>query len=231
MLADDALQSKTINLVNVCREHRAGLLQLFREQGNFWRGGGGRRRHYGIRVLANGREDMWISGDGLSRHSAQRVMNFRHGSGQRLELLRCFSAPLDFALKFTENCVKGEPALLWDAPANGSQSTQAALMVWRTVERRATLTGGHLLKVIWLGMAERMLLSLLGVDGMLLGGVYIVLAEQTLDSGSDFVMDNCLVVFPDDIDAKFDYIVGVELKRRRFYAFMTEPGAIYKCSV
>jgi len=47
------------------------------------------------------------------------------------------------------------------------------------------------------------LLRLLGIDGVLLGGIHILLAEEALDLCGDLVMDNCLVILTDNIDAKF----------------------------
>jgi hypothetical protein len=54
-------------------------------------------------------------------------------------------------------------------------------------------------------MSKIVLLSLLSVDCVLLGGVHVLLAEQTLDFCGDFVVDNCLIIFSNNIDTKFLY--------------------------
>jgi hypothetical protein len=52
-------------------------------------------------------------------------------------------------------------------------------------------------------MHHIMLLGLLSVDRLLLCGVYIFLGQQTLHFGSNFVVNNCLVVFSNNIDTIF----------------------------
>ena len=52
-----------------------------------------------------------------------------------------------------------------------------------------------LLEMSLLRMVHIVLLRLLGIDCVLLGGIHIFLAEQTLDFCGNFVMDNCLIIF------------------------------------
>lgn len=63
-----------------------------------------------------------------------------------------------------------------------------------------------------------MLLSLLSIDGMLLGSIHIFLAEEALDLRGDLVMYNCLVIFADNIDAEF----LVAISRGRYMALGRE---------
>lgn len=48
-----------------------------------------------------------------------------------------------------------------------------------------------------------MLLGLLGVDSVLLSGIHVLLAEQTLHLCSNFMVDNCLIIFSNNIDTEF----------------------------
>lgn len=57
--------------------------------------------------------------------------------------------------------------------------------------------------MILLGVGKTVLLCLLGIDCVLLGSVHILLAEQALDLCSDLVMDNCLIIFADNVDTEF----------------------------
>jgi hypothetical protein len=52
-------------------------------------------------------------------------------------------------------------------------------------------------------MSKVMLLGLLGVDSVLLSGIHVLLAEQTLHLCSNFMVDNCLIIFSNNIDTEF----------------------------
>jgi len=147
--------------------------------------------------------------------TTESVVNLVHRAIQGVELSTSLATFLKFTLETAEDVVEGKTALAgWTHATAHAAHTDEPLRLHRratlassagslTVEvKRVTRTGGrgHVLVVAREGVTGRVLGDLLLLRmGRGLGFLFIEDAENT---GGDLVVDDGLVVFADDVNAK-----------------------------
>ena len=143
--------------------------------------------------------------------TTESVVNLVHRAIQGVELSTSLATFLEFTLETAEDVVKGKTTLAgWTHAAHTDESMRlhrrAALASSTgslTVEiERITGTGGrgHVLVVAREGVTGRVLDDLLLLRmGRSLG---FLLIEDTEDTGGDLVVDDGLVIFADNVNAK-----------------------------
>lgn len=157
----------------------------------------------------------WRDSKMTDQSTTKGVMNVTHRAVQRVEFGSCLATFLKFALKTAEDMVEGQTTLARRAhAATHTAHTDEPLRLHRgaslasngrsltvKVERVAGAgSGGHVLVVTREGITGwilgEVLLFRLG------GGLGVLLIENAENTGSNLVVDDGLVVFADNVNAK-----------------------------
>lgn len=170
---------------------------------------------------------LWRNSMTTDHSTAEGVVNLVHRAVQRVELSTSLATFLELALETAKDMVESETALSgWaHATAHAAHADESLRL-----HRRATLaansgslttevervtragSGSHVLVVTREGVTGWVLGELLLLH--MGGGLSVLLVEDAEDTGSDFVVDNGLVVLTDDVDTEFLVECGCFVKLR-----------------
>jgi hypothetical protein len=157
----------------------------------------------------------WRKSETTNQSTTKSVVNFIDRAVERVELSTRLAAFLEFTLKTAEDVVEGKTALarLTHAAAHAAHTNEPLRLHRRAslacnsrsltikIERVTGAGGrGHVLMVTREGITGWILSELLLFR--LGSGLSVLLIENAEDTSSDLVVDDSLVIFANDVDAK-----------------------------
>jgi hypothetical protein len=125
-------------------------------------------------------------------------MYISHGPSEIMQLRACLPALLQLSLEPTQDVDKGQPALPRRADVRAAHPTHHPEALRRHRGSPPARVGAP---TAALGEGER------GCSAVRLRDVGVLFGEDAYDAGGDFVVDDRLVVFSDDVDSEFLYLV------------------------
>lgn len=178
-------------------------------------------------------------------------MDIVHSATERVQIVRGFSTLLQLALQSAKNVVERE-VIFPRSPCRTTHATHTEALRLHcpsSLRSRRTIRPSLASKVeCSTDTGSSCIEAEAGTLGFRpCGGLRILVGEHTYDTGSNFMMNNGLVVFSDNVYTEFlqgvnlvsmmfgrvtyHYIIGLELKRLRLEPFGTQTFAVDECTI